>query len=186
MNMTDAVNPYQPPTTKSAAVSRDEEGVRFFNTAANLRFAESHFVLRLHPLRLIILSLALIAASAVAMIVSTFLGTMAFVMASVTSILLSALIYLSSVYRTKLQLRERWQAHGLRSGTVSSVQIDDQDLVLHSAAGIFRWPIHSLSIYRTRKGLMLSPEPRLCLFVPKRNESADNYRALQTRLMMKD
>ena len=179
-----AVNPYQPPTTVVASqIDVDDDAVRFFTTDANLRFAESHFVLRLHPVRLIIVSLLLIAASSVVMVFSMFLGTIVFGVSSVAVMVISALIYLASVYRTKLKMRQRWSNHGLQDGTISSVGIDDDDLVLKSPSGVFRWPIESTRTYRTRKGLMVSPEPLLCLFVPKKNQSAPPvYDELQARL----
>ena len=179
-----AVNPYQPPPTTDLANDRSEDGVvRFYNTDANLRFAESHFVLRLHPMRLIVVSLALIAASSAVMIFSLFFGPVAFAGSSIAVMVISALIYLASIHRTKLRLRERSAEHGMRDGTISSVEFQQDDLVLTSTAGIFRWPIGSVSTYRTRKGLMVSPEPLLCVFVPKRNQSsASAFDELKTHL----
>ena len=181
---TNAVNPYQPPTTAIAsAIDVDDDGIRFFTTEANLRFAESHFVLRLHPVRLIIVSLLLIAASSVVMVSSQFFGTIVFGISSIAVMVISALVYLASVFRTKLKLRQRWSNHGLQDGTISSVAIEDDDFVLKSPSGVFRWPIESTKTYRTRKGLMISPEPLLCVFVPKKNQSAPpSYDDLQSRL----
>jgi hypothetical protein len=181
---TNAVNPYQPPARATTSqIDVDEDAVRFYTTDANLRFAESHFVLRLHPLRLIIVSLLLIAVSSVVMVSSLFFGTLVFGISSIAVMVISALIYLASVFRTKLKLRQRWSNHGLQDGTISSVAIDDDDVVLKSPSGIFRWPIESTKTYRTRKGLMVSPEPMLCLFVPKKNQSPPPaYDELRTRL----
>ncbi len=179
-----SVNPYQPPPPIAVtSIDQDDEAVRFYTTDSNLRFAESHFVLRLHPLRLIVVSLLLIAASSVVMVFSLFFGNFVFGVSSIAVMLISALIYLASVHRTKLKLRQRWSNHGLQDGTISSLAIADDNIVLKSPSGIFRWPIESTKTYRTRKGLMVSPEPMLCLFIPKKNQSpATTYDALQTRL----
>ena len=179
-----AINPYQPPPTAATdALHEDPGGVRFYTTDGNLRFAESHFVLRLHPLRLIIVSLILIAASSIVMIGSVMLGTIVFAISSGVAMIVSALIYLASVYRTKLRLRGRWEQHGLQDGTISSVSVDHDQLVLQSPAGHFQWPIDSIKTYRTRKGLMVSPEPLLCLFVPKKNQSSpEAFGELRSRL----
>ncbi len=166
------MNPYQPPPPADPlAQEDDDQTVRFYTTAANLRFAESHFVLRLHPLRLILVSLALIAASSLVMVASIMFSPLVFAFSSIAAMIISALIYLASVYRSKLRLRVNWAQHGLQDGTISSVAIDQNDLVLTSPAGVFRWPVDSVKAYRTRKGLMLSPRPMFCLFVPKRNQS---------------
>lgn len=179
-----AVNPYQPPPVAENSGDKTDDGVvHFYNTDANLRFAESHFVLRLHPLRLIVVSLVLIAASSVVMIVSIMLGTFIFGVSSIVAMIVSALIYLASVYRSKLRLREQWNRYGLQAGTVCSVETTEDDLVLKSPAGMYQWPIDSFKAYRTRKGLMLAPEPMLCLFVPKKNQSAAAvYDELRVRL----
>jgi hypothetical protein len=179
-----AVNPYEPPPVVENSADKTDDGVvHFYNTDANLRFAESHFVLRLHPLRLIIVSLALIAASSVVMIVSCMLGAFIVGVSSIVAMIVSALIYLASVYRSKLRLREQWNRYGLQAGTVCSVETTEDDLVLKSPAGMYQWPIDSFKAYRTRKGLMLAPEPMLCLFVPKKNQSAAAvYDELRVRL----
>lgn len=164
-----AVNPYQPPPVEDPFGDHADDGaLHFFNNDANLRFAESHFVLRLHPLRLIIVSLVLIAASSLVMIASIMMGTLVFGISSIVAMIVSALIYLASVYRTKLRLREQWSRYGLQSGTVCSIETTNAKVVLNSPAGVFQWPIESFKTYRTRKGLMLAPEPMLCLFIPKR------------------
>jgi len=178
------INPYRPPPPTRLDITAGNSEVRFYTTDANLRFAESHFVLRLHPLRLVLVSLALIGVSSVAMVGTLFfLGRELFLAVSAISLVVSALIYLASVYRSKLRLRQHWHEYGLRSGTVSSVSPEDGQLVLRSPAGIFCWPLKSIRSYWTRKGMMLSPEPMLCLFVPKRNESPpEAYRSLKAQL----
>lgn len=180
---TSAHNPYQPPPPTSGSIEVGDDTVGFFTTDANLRFAESHFVLRLHPLRLIIVSLALIVASSVVMVLSILFGIAVFAVSSVAAMIISAVIYLSSVRRTKVKLRSNWSKYGLMDGTVSSVAIDQQTFVLKSPNGEFRWPLDAVKTYRTRKGLMLSPEPLLCVFVPKRNESLANYDELRSQLL---
>ncbi len=179
-----AVNPYHPPPVDDPSGDHtNDSALHYYNTDANLRFAESHFVLRLHPVRLIIVSLALIAASSVVMIASILMGTLVFGISSVVAMILSALIYLASVYRTKLRLREQWSRYGLQAGTVCSIETTEEYLILNSPAGVFQWPIESFKTYRTRKGLMLAPEPMLCLFVPKMNQSpASTYDELRMRL----
>ncbi len=180
----ETINPYQPPPTAGAIPFDVGDGeVCFYTTDANLRFAESHFVLRLHPLRLIIVSLVLIAVSSMVMIISVMQGTEVFAVSSVVAMIVSALVYLASVYQTKLRLRRRWEEHGLLDGSISSVSIDQNQLVLQSPAGVFRWPIATIKTYRTRKGLMISPEPLLCLFVPKKNQSPpESFDELQAGL----
>lgn len=180
-----AINPYQPPLQSDAPeLTTGESAVRFYTTDTNLRFAESHFVLRLHPLRLVLVSLALIGVSSVAMVGAMFLlGIEVFLVVSAISLCGSAVIYLASVSRSKQQLRQRWREYGFRSGTLSSVSTEDDQLVLQSPAGTYRWPLSTIKTYWTRKGLMLSPEPMVCLFVPKKNESPpEAYRALKGRL----
>ena len=180
---TNAVNPYQPPPTAGSASSQADDGaLHFSNSDANLRFAESHFVLRLHPLRLIVVSLILIAASSVVMVVSILFGPAVFGISSIVAMVVSALIYLASVHRTKLRLRQQWNHYGLQAGTVCSVETTQDDLLLNSPAGLFQWPIDSCKTYRTRKGLMVAPEPLLCLFVPKRNQSPAVFDQLRIRL----
>lgn len=177
------INPYQPPAPAGSDPAPAASEIRFYTTDANLRFAESHFVLRLHPLRLVLVSLALIGISSVAMVGAMFVSTSAFLLASAVSIIISAVIYLACVYRSKLRLRQQWHQYGLRSGTVSSVTTDCEDLVLQSPAGVFRWPLTSVNSYWTRKGIMLAPEPMLCLFVPKKNQSPPElYQAFKRRL----
>ena len=178
-------NPYQPPPAATSVVDQADNGaIHFYNTDSNLRFAESHFVLRLHPLRLIIVSVVLIVASSAVMIAAILFGVWVFGIASVVAMIVSALIYLASVYRTKVKMRQQWQRYGLQAGAVCSVETTADDLILTSPAGQFKWPITSLRTYRTRKGLMVSPEPLFCVFVPKQNQSpAELYRQLRKKLV---
>ncbi len=164
-------NPYQPPSIGGG--NPDSSGpteVTFQLTRPLRRHAEANYLLHWHPNRLLFGSLGLIALSVAVMIFSfrfssaAFLPTLAGVMA------MSAAIYGLLVRQTKVHVRRRLQEHGLSNEEPITLTSDARQTRLVSSTGTYVWPNQRLSIYRTRRGLLICPEPYLFVFVPKRAE----------------
>ncbi len=178
------LNPYQPVALQSAVIRDDDaQQVSFRLTASLLRHAESRYLLHWHSSRLLIGSLAMIAASCIAFTWALFRGAGVFTVTLVAMMTAATLIYLALVHHAKLRIRGLQRSHGLVPGAVCSVNLDDSQLHLTSPSGNFRWPGKSLRVYRTRKGMLLCPAPLLFIFVPNINDSSgEAYDQLQGRL----
>ncbi|WP_372723324.1 hypothetical protein [Novipirellula sp.] len=185
--MNDSVNPYQPVATPADAVAAAlaDGDVHFAASQSQLRFAESQYLLRQHSFRLFFGSLAMIACSmfAIALILWRFPNPFSFVAALVGAMVVSSCLYLAMVHRTKMKIREQLRTHGLVQDYQCTIRLDPGQVVLASPLGTYAWQNEDVKVYRTRKGVLLCPEPFLFIFVAKASEFKDaSYSEFRKRL----
>ncbi|TWU23928.1 hypothetical protein Pla52o_18510 [Novipirellula galeiformis] len=184
--MTDGINPYQPVVIHSeASVSSGDEDVWFSATRAQFKFAESQFLLRRYSYRLFFGSLVMILCSVAAIVITLarFDSPLGFVAALLGSMGISTCLYLAMVHRAKARIRQRLLDHGLQHDVQCSLRLDSGRLELSTPLGVYAWDTATLKAYRTRKGLLVCPEPFLYAFIPKRSDFRDgDYNAFCARL----
>jgi hypothetical protein len=178
------INPYQPVVLESARTGDNVPcEVSFRLTYALLYHGESQYLLHWHPRRLLFGSLLMIAVSCTIFFFSMQFGTVAFVIGLIGSMIASSLIYSALVRDSKFRIRGRLWDHGLVHGATCTVVLDDKSLRLLTPSEEFQWAKNAIKFYRTRKGLLLCPEPLLFVFVPKHNDSSPAaYNALRRDL----
>ena len=164
----------------------DADGdVHFCSSQSQLRFAESQFLLRQHSFRLFFGSLAMIVCSmfAIALILWRFPNPFSFVAALVGAMVISGCLYLAMVHRTKMKIRDQLRTHGLVQDYQCTIRLNPNQVVLTSPLGIYTWANANVKVYRTRKGVLLCPEPFLFVFVPKTSTFKDaSYSEFRKRL----
>ncbi|EMI22736.1 membrane protein [Rhodopirellula maiorica SM1] len=184
--MTEGVNPYQPVMTPENSVVADVDGdVHFAASQSQLRFAESQYLLRQHSFRLFFGSLAMIACSmiAIALILWRFPNPFSFVAALIGTMVVSSGLYLAMVHKAKMKIREQLRTHGLVQDYQCTIRLDPDQVVLTSPLGVYAWRNAKVKVYRTRKGVLLCPEPFLFVFVPKTSNFIDaSYNEFRKRL----
>lgn len=170
------LNPYQPcqPADWKPDLIEDSlaAAVSFRLTLSMLRHGEAQYLLHYHATRLMIGSLLIILANVLFFILSLSLGPLVFPASLPIALTVSALAYLALVHRSKARIREQLHDHGLLGDVGCSVLLNDQQLTLTTPGGRYQWPAHEITSYRTRRGLLLCPQPLLFILVPKRNESS--------------
>ncbi|GAA5509320.1 hypothetical protein [Novipirellula caenicola] len=185
--MNDNVNPYQPAATSPDAgdAALADGDVHFAASQSQLRFAESQYLLRQHSFRLFFGSLAMIACSmfAIALILWRFPNPFSFVASLIGAMVVSSCLYLAMVHRTKMKIREQLRSHGLVQDYQCTIRLDPDQVVLTSPLGVYAWRNENVRVYRTRKGVLLCPEPLLFVFVPKTSDFVDaSYNEFRKRL----
>jgi hypothetical protein len=178
------INPYQPVILDSSPSADDVPcEVNFRLTYALLYHGESQYLLHWHPRRLLFGSLLMIAVSCLIFFFSMQFGTRAFLVGLIGSMVASSLIYLALIRTSKTKIRGRLWDYGLVNGATCTVVLDDKSLRLLTPGKEFRWAKNAIKLYRTRKGLLLCPEPLLFVFVPKQSDSSPAaYNALRRDL----
>ena len=185
--MSDSVNPYQPVATPSDAVSAvaADGDVHFSSNQSQLRCAESQYLLRQQSFRLFFGSLAMIACSmfAIALILWRFPNPFSFVAALVGTMVISSFLYLAMVHSAKMKIREQLRTHGLVQDYQCTIRLDPDRVVLTSPLGTYAWRNENVKVYRTRKGVLLCPEPFLFVFIAKTSDFKDaTYSEFRKRL----
>ncbi|WP_442509537.1 hypothetical protein SH528x_001116 [Novipirellula sp. SH528] len=188
--MSDSVNPYQPVAAPSdvvaaAAHAAADGDVHFSSNQSQLRFAESQFLLRQQSFRLFFGSLAMIACSmfAIALILWRFPNPFSFVAALIGAMVISTCLYLAMVHSAKMKIREQLLTHGLVQDYQCTIRLDPDQVVLTSPLGIYAWRNANVKVYRTRKGVLLCPEPFLFVFIAKTSDFKDaSYSEFRKRL----
>ncbi|MFG0261531.1 MAG: hypothetical protein ACF788_03995 [Novipirellula sp. JB048] len=184
--MTERFNPYQPVVPPSDATQHvDDQDVYFSVTRSQWRFAESQFLLNRYAYRLSFLSLVMIvgAVAAIVMVLAHFPSPLSFVVVLLASMGLSTCLYLAMLHHAKVRLRQRQIEHGLQRDVPCSIRLDSDRLWLSTPLGIYVWQRAGLKTYRTRKGLLVCPEPFLFVFLPKASDFQNgDYKAFRARL----
>lgn len=164
-------NPYQPPPSiddrLDPTVSTE---VTFQLTDRLRRYAEAQYMLHWHPNRLLLSSLAMIIGSLAVLILALAYTFVSFMLVLLFVLLTAAAIYTALVYRTQRIVRLKLEEYGLNGNEMITLHSDIEQLTLVSPRGSFTWPNHQVKIYRTRRGLLICPEPLLFLFVPRESD----------------
>ena len=173
-----SLNPYQPAAPIAPAADEGSGVGEFQVSARQLRYAESQYLLHWRGTRLFTGSLTLIILSAVVFVLAMFRGGLAFLIAVLVSVSISTFVYTALIRRDSRQIRQNQQRFGLVDGSSIGIAMDSQELILHTQNGQFHWPREAMRAYRTRKGIVLSPEPLVVLFVPKTGTPEAIYKSL--------
>ncbi len=166
------INPYAPSEIPRDPFDFDSPvDVQFVVDLAEVRYAESQYLIHYHPYRLFFGSLGLIILSvSFSIFVTVKLGgftPLPFFISMMISMIVSSVAYLAMVSRTKTGVRQRLVEHGVVAGVECGVLCSETELILHSPQGEFRWPLSNLNDFRQSRGLILCPEPLFFVFVPK-------------------
>lgn len=178
MSDTPSLNPYQPAAPIAPTADQDSGVGEFRVSAKQLRYAESQYLLHWRGARLFTGSLTLIILSAIVFVLAIFRGGLAFVIAVVVSVSISTFVYTALIRRDSHQIRQNQRRLGLIDGSSIGIEMVSQELVLHTQNGQFHWPHQAMRSYRTRKGILISPEPLVVLFVPKGGTPEAIYESL--------
>ena len=166
------LNPYQPPDER--VVEQSDRNARFAVTFCTDNWLRAHardqYLLHWHPLRLFIGSVVMILISGVCLFAAVPLGVTVFVPTMIIVMLASTGGYLAMIRGTKKRLQQRLDDFGFNDDRPMTLELDPDHLTLHSTERTFHWPYDQLRIHRTRRGLLVCPEPLLYVFVPKRSD----------------
>ncbi|MGI9470605.1 MAG: hypothetical protein ACR2NZ_03665 [Rubripirellula sp.] len=178
-------NPYQPAAPIEPAIDA-VDGHDFRITTRLLRFGEAQYLLHWRSSRLVTGSLTMILLSAMVFVAAMLQGRLSFGIAVIGAVTVSTLVYGALVRRDSVQIRQNLQRLGLVDGAAFDVDLTPEEMILHSPNGVFRWPRDSLRTYRTRKGILLCPEPLTFVLVPSQNESPTVYQRLREEALSKN
>ncbi len=81
--------------------------------------------------------------------------------------LVSALVYSAMIHRTKLRVRKRQARLGLSGNETMALEVNSDELRLQTPEKSYRWQNEGIKIHKTKRGLLIRPEPFTYLFVPK-------------------
>lgn len=169
---TSSPNPYQPPIEPTDSIDlAAPTRVRYALTSRTLhRHAEAHYLLHHHSSRLLFGSLAMISISAAAIFrsVTFHLGT--FLPTLIGVMLVSALVYSAMIHRTKIRIRKRQDRLGLSGNETMVLDVNSDELRLQTPEKTYRWKNEGIKIHKTKRGLLIRPEPFTYLFVPKASD----------------
>ncbi|MGB7328416.1 MAG: hypothetical protein WBD31_26300 [Rubripirellula sp.] len=187
--MKNGINPYRPVApvdddhrSPSNRVADDVSisTASFELTRGVLKRAEDQYLLQRHMTRLSLASLVLIVLSLVVVAQSALMGGLAFAAGVTASLIMSTVVYLALIHRSKMALRKRLSEMGLVAGATCEVESSPNEFVLVTPAVTFRWPNKSLKFHRFRGGFLVSPGPFEYAVVPKQslfgNESFRHFR----------
>lgn len=178
-------NPYQPPSELAGErdLLRDGTEVAFRVDARQLRYATDQYLLHWHPKRLLFGSLAMIFVSFACLFGSVEYGIVSFVPTLISVMLGSAGVYSLLVLQTRRRIQHRVREHGFDKGEVMTLQFDADRCKLDHAGRTYTWPRDQIRTYRSRRGLLICPEPFLFVFVPKKSEfQAGSYNQFVKRI----
>ena len=133
-----------------------------------------HYMLRRHPWRLSLLSIALIGLSATLIIGSMRYGGWAVLLAGTISMAGSAAVYHASIVASRRRVRRRLATFGLIPGGSAMLQTGgpDDDFFQLTTDQSHRWPLDALTLYRTSRGTIACPEADVPIFIPRNNPFA--------------
>lgn len=186
--MSQSLNPYAPPETSNADGLYDGDlpgSIEFRVTGEHQRYAERHYLLHQHSGGLTFLSVVAVFGGTATTIFLSATGYVPFLLGQAVLAGLTSLFYLAIVSRSKITARSKTQRFGLVPGTACELKFNQDDRKLTLCAGVrsHDWPFSRLSICPTLKGLIISPEPFLYVFVPKGTDfKTCNARAFRKRL----
>lgn len=177
-------NPYRPTVAAVAEPLEDvATEVTFRVTRGTLRHAVDHYLLRYLTFRLASVSIVLIGLSGLAITWSATVSRPLSLVVTAACLAITTAVYLGMTRSAKRKMRQRFGRLGLRENIFASVRIDDDDFVLQVDDDVHRWPIAKVQNLRTHSGMLLSPEPLVAIFVPRRNEShPTTFQTLRSRL----
>lgn len=172
------LNPYQPAIPIEPPSEAETETIPFQLTSGLLRYGESQYLLHWRSGRLVAGSLTMIVLSAIVFVAAMFRGSLLFGIAVFGSVTASTIAYTLLIRRDSVQIRQNLQRLGLVDGAAFDIEFTGDELALSSRNGIFRWPRQSLRAYRTRKGILLCPEPLTFVLIPKAGTPPDVFQRL--------
>ncbi|TWT50554.1 hypothetical protein Pla22_32970 [Rubripirellula amarantea] len=176
-------NPYRPTTTTGDPLDDAASEVSFRLSRGVLRHTTDHYLLHYIPKRLALGSLALIGLSGWAIFASAKYGMLASMTVGVSSLVISAAIYLAMAHQAKKAVRRKQADFGLMENSIVSVQVKDGALIAVTSNGQHQWPSDQVKQLRTHSGMLISPEPLLAIFIPKNNHSPDEaFKTLREKL----
>ena len=181
-------NPYEPPrVTTGNHEAPDAIFGEYHLTKRNVSAAESHFLVLSRPGLLLFVSFICIAIAIGLVVVVSRVADRFVGITLVVGMLVSAGIYLLSIYPTRKRVRQAMRAYGLLHAVHYQLVVDQTTTRVTVGSDTWVWQNDRIKVHSFSGGLLLRPETDVFLLLPKHGHfNVANFRelrnVLQTRL----
>ena len=180
--MSEAINPYRPPS--GSFDDADDDSINEFRlhlTSRDLNYGQSHHVIHCRPRLVLAVSLIAIVFCLFVAVSATrhFSGGFALVI-MLLSTGVSTLAYLAASAQPKRLTAVRMNECGFDPGETVGIQVDDDELIASVGENVFHWKRDDIKCYKTNRGLMVVPERYVYFLLPARGQyNQPTYKAIK-------